>query len=57
VTRRRSTSSGWRNSHWLLGKVEFWSALDNTGIFIAIRVPVIIVGSLAVAIALNGLPA
>jgi multiple sugar transport system permease protein len=32
---------------------DFWSALANTGIFIVIGVPVIIAGSLAVAIALN----
>ncbi|HEY0697516.1 MAG TPA: sugar ABC transporter permease [Micromonospora sp.] len=32
---------------------EFWSALGNTAIFVGLGVPVIIVGSLAVAIALN----
>jgi multiple sugar transport system permease protein len=44
---------GLQNYRQLLGDDEFWSALANTGIFILIGVPVIIVGSLAVAIALN----
>ncbi len=44
---------GLENYRQLLGDDEFWSALANTGIFILIGVPVIIVGSLAVAIALN----
>jgi multiple sugar transport system permease protein len=44
---------GLENYRELFGDDEFWSALANTGIFILIGVPVIIVGSLAVAIALN----
>ena len=44
---------GLENYQRLFGDDEFWSALANTGIFIVIGVPVIIVGSLAVAIALN----
>jgi multiple sugar transport system permease protein len=44
---------GLENYRKLFGDDEFWSALANTGIFILIGVPVIIVGSLAVAIALN----
>ncbi len=44
---------GLENYRKLFGDDEFWSALANTGIFIMIGVPVIIVGSLAVAIALN----
>jgi multiple sugar transport system permease protein len=44
---------GLRNYQRLFGDGEFWSALRNTGVFIIIGVPVIIVGSLAVAIALN----
>src|SRR5258705_13225018 len=44
---------GLENYHRLLGDADFWSALGNTGFFILIGVPVIIVGSLAVAIALH----
>lgn len=44
---------GMQNYQRLFGDSEFWSALHNTGIFIIIGVPVIIAGSLAVAIALN----
>ncbi|NJP35386.1 carbohydrate ABC transporter permease [Micromonospora thermarum] len=44
---------GLDNYRRLFGDGEFWSALGNTGIFIALGVPVIIVGSLAVAIALS----
>src|SRR5258707_14480574 len=44
---------GLENYARLFGDADFWSALANTGIFIAIGVPVIIGGSLAVAIALN----
>ena len=44
---------GLENYRKLFGDDEFWSALANTGIFILIGVPVIILGSLAVAIALN----
>jgi multiple sugar transport system permease protein len=44
---------GFENYRRLFGDDEFWSALANTGIFIVMGVPVIIVGSLAVAIALN----
>ena len=44
---------GLENYRRLVADDEFWSALFNTGIFILIGVPVIIVGSLAVAIGLN----
>ena len=44
---------GLENYQRLLGDGDFWSALANTGFFIVIGVPVIIVGSLAVAIALR----
>ncbi|WP_025617854.1 carbohydrate ABC transporter permease [Salinispora cortesiana] len=44
---------GLDNYQRLFGDAEFWSALGNTGIFIVLGVPAIIIGSLAVAIALN----
>jgi multiple sugar transport system permease protein len=44
---------GLRNYTKLFADDQFWSALGNTGFFIVIGVPVIIAGSLAVAIALN----
>jgi multiple sugar transport system permease protein len=44
---------GLGNYRKLFADGDFWSALTNTGIFILIGVPVIIVASLAVAIALN----
>lgn len=47
------TFIGLDNYQRLFADDEFWSALRNTGSFILIGVPVIIVGSLAVAIALN----
>jgi multiple sugar transport system permease protein len=47
------TFVGLDNYRKLFTDAGFWSALSNTAIFILIGVPVIIVGSLAVAIALN----
>jgi multiple sugar transport system permease protein len=44
---------GFDNYAKLFRDADFWSALGNTGFFIVIGVPVIIVSSLAVAIALN----
>jgi multiple sugar transport system permease protein len=44
---------GLENYQRLFTDNEFWSALGNTAVFIVVGVPVIIVGSLAVAIALN----
>jgi multiple sugar transport system permease protein len=47
---------GLENYQRLLGDGDFWSALANTGFFIMIGVPIIIIGSLAVAIALHQSP-
>jgi multiple sugar transport system permease protein len=44
---------GWDNYARLFTDADFWSAMGNTGLFVVFGVPVIIVGSLAVAIALN----
>lgn len=44
---------GLRNYQALFGSPDFWSALRNTALFVVMGVPVIIVVSLAVAIALN----
>ncbi len=44
---------GLRNYQALFGSHDFWSALGNTGLFVIMGVPVIVVVSLAVAIALN----
>jgi multiple sugar transport system permease protein len=44
---------GLANYHRLLGDPAFWEAMRNTAVFIAIGVPAIVIGSLAIAIGLN----
>src|SRR5262245_24233435 len=44
---------GLRNYRVLFGDGAFWEALGNTAFFVAVGVPTLIIGSLAIAIALN----
>jgi multiple sugar transport system permease protein len=44
---------GLENYQAMLGDPAFWEALGNTAFFVAVGVPTLVVGSLAVAIALN----
>ena len=44
---------GLHNYHALFSDPAFWEALGNTAFFVAIGVPTLVIGSLAIAIALN----
>ncbi|WP_405770733.1 sugar ABC transporter permease [Streptomyces sp. NBC_00080] len=44
---------GLDNYQKLLGDAAFWEALRNTGLFVALGVPVLVLGSLIIAIGLN----
>jgi multiple sugar transport system permease protein len=44
---------GLHNYQAMLGDPAFWEALGNTAIFVGVGVPTLVIGSLAVAIALN----
>jgi multiple sugar transport system permease protein len=44
---------GLRNYQMLFGDAAFWESLGNTAIFVVFGVPTLIIGSLAIAIALN----
>src|SRR5258708_6045345 len=48
---------GVHNYQTMFGDPAFWEALGNTAFFVIIGVPTLVIGSLAIAIALNFRPA
>ena len=44
---------GLQNYQAMFGDPDFWEALGNTAFFVAVGVPTLVIGSLAIAIALN----